>query len=69
VVQSDLLDVDEAANLLHLKPATVRAWIYLRKITFVRLGRRVYLRRCDVAKLIEKNVVYPSRSSRIGGTV
>ena len=54
---SDLLDVEEAAAFLHVKAATIRAWVLKSKIDYVKLGRRVFLRKPDLDKLIEKNVV------------
>jgi excisionase family DNA binding protein len=54
----DLLRINEAAALLNLKPATVRAWIQQRKIGYVKLsGRAVRLRRADVEKIISQGFV------------
>ena len=54
----DLLRVNEAAVLLNIKPATMRAWIQRRKISFVRLSARaVRLRRADVEKIISQGLV------------
>jgi excisionase family DNA binding protein len=52
-----LLDVEEAAAFLHIKPATVRSWILKKRVTFVRLGRRVFLRRSDLVDLVDRAVV------------
>jgi excisionase family DNA binding protein len=54
---SDLLDVEEAAAFLHIKTCTVRDWVYKQKIAYVKLGRRVFLRREDLQALIDRNVV------------
>jgi excisionase family DNA binding protein len=56
-MDSDLLAIEESAEFLHIKPSTVRAWILSRKIPFVKLGRRVFLRKSDLEKLIENSVV------------
>lgn len=56
---SDLLTVNEAAVLLHLRPSTVRSWILKRTITHVKLGARVFLRRSDLEALIAESVVPP----------
>jgi excisionase family DNA binding protein len=54
----DLLRVNEAAALLNVKPATIRAWIMRRKITFVRLSlRAVRVRRADIEKIISQGLV------------
>jgi excisionase family DNA binding protein len=52
-----LLDVEQAANFLHIKPATVRSWILKNRVTFVRLGRRVFLRHEDLVALVAASVV------------
>jgi excisionase family DNA binding protein len=35
---------------------TLRAWIYQRRIPYVKLGRRVFLRREDLEELVNKNL-------------
>ena len=35
-----LLRVEEAAEVLNVKPSTVRAWLLRRKLPFVRIGLR-----------------------------
>jgi excisionase family DNA binding protein len=56
---SDLLDVEEAAAFLHVKTCTVRDWVLKKKIAYIKLGRRVFLRRPDLEKLIADSVVPP----------
>jgi excisionase family DNA binding protein len=58
--QSDLLNVREAADRLHLKASTIRSWIHKRRIPFVRLGRRVFVRRSDVDQLITDSIIAPT---------
>jgi len=55
--ETQLLDVGETAKLLHLQESTVRSWILKKRITFVRLGRRVFIRRTDAESLINSSVV------------
>ena len=57
----ELLTIPEAAALLRLKPSTVRAWLLKRRIAYVKLGRRVFLRRADVEELIAQSVVPAGR--------
>ncbi len=59
VTQStDLLRVNEAAAVLGLKPATVRAWLLQRKLPCVRLSARaVRLKRADLEKIISAGYV------------
>jgi excisionase family DNA binding protein len=56
--QRQLLDVAETAEMLRLKESTIRSWILKRRIPFVRMGRRVFVRRADAQRLID-SVVMP----------
>jgi len=56
-MSNELLSVDESASLLKLKSSTIRDWILNRQIPFVKLGRRVFLRRADLETLIANSVV------------
>lgn len=53
----ELLNLREGAKELKLSIHTLRAWIYQKRIPFVRLGRRVLLRREDLENFVNKNVV------------
>jgi len=53
----NLLTVVEAAAVLGIKEATVRAWILRRKITYVKLGRVVRIPAKELRLLIERAVV------------
>jgi excisionase family DNA binding protein len=55
--ETDLLTLTEAAPLLRLKVSTLRAWIFRRKLPYVKLGARVLLRRADVDALITASIV------------
>ena len=53
-----LLRVPEAAALLNVKPATVRAWLLQRKLPCVRLSvRAIRLKRADIEKIISDGFV------------
>lgn len=58
---SNLVNLTEAAEMLRLKPSTLRAWVLRRKIPFVKLGRRVLFRRSDIEALIAVSVI-PARA-------
>lgn len=64
--------VPEAAEFLRLKPNTIRAWILRRRISFVKLGGRVCIRRTDLERLIRDRVVLAEANSqdafKTGGT-
>jgi excisionase family DNA binding protein len=53
----DLLSLVEGAKELNLSIHTLRAWTYQKKIPFVRLGRRILLRREDLENLVKKNLI------------
>jgi excisionase family DNA binding protein len=57
---ASLLDVEEAAGFCHVKTSTMRSWILHNKVTYVKLGRRVFLRKSDLDMLIAGSVV-PAR--------
>lgn len=61
---SDLLDIEEAARFLHVKTCTVRSWVLKKKIAYVKLGRRVFLRKADLDSLINDSVVPAKERSR-----
>jgi excisionase family DNA binding protein len=47
----------EGAEHLRLSIYTIRAWVFQKRIPFVRLGRRVFLRREDLEAFVNRNVV------------
>jgi excisionase family DNA binding protein len=68
-MSSDLLDVEEGAIYLHVKGSTMRAWILKGQVPYVKLGRRVFLRRQDLDKLIDKSVVPARREGAVEAAV
>jgi excisionase family DNA binding protein len=62
---SELLDVEEGAIYLHVKSSTMRAWILKGQIPYVKLGRRVFLRRLDLDRLIHNSLVPAREAARI----
>lgn len=61
-----LLRVEEAAEVLNVKPSTVRAWLLRRKLPFVRIGlRAVRIPRDAVERLIAEGTI-PAREPRNG---
>jgi excisionase family DNA binding protein len=52
-----LLTIAEASAILRLKPSTLRAWVLRRRISYVKVGRLVRLRRADVEALIVSSLV------------
>lgn len=60
---NELLDVEEAAQFLHVKPCTVRSWVLKKQITYVKMGRRVLFRRSDLEARIADRVVLAARTN------
>lgn len=58
-----LLSVACVAAVLGMSEATVRSWILYRRIEFVRVGRRVLVRRETLDKLIQNSTV-PAEKGR-----
>jgi excisionase family DNA binding protein len=54
---AELLDLKESAKELKLSIHTLRAWTYQKRIPFVRLGRRILLRREDLEALVNEHLV------------
>jgi excisionase family DNA binding protein len=52
-----LLNVAQAAEKLSISPHTIRAWIFQKKLPYVRLGRRIGLRPEDIDSFIERNLI------------
>lgn len=52
-----LLRIPEAARVLGIKEKTLRDWVWRRKVTFIKVGKRVAFRPSDIREFIEKNVV------------
>ena len=58
-----LLTVEELAAKLRVSLKTVRSWIYIRKISHTRLGRRVYFSLDAVEEMLSRNAVAALRNS------
>lgn len=56
-----LLNVQEAADQLGIKPSTVRAWLLRRKLPCVHVGRAVRVPADAVAEFIKRNTI-PARA-------
>ncbi len=55
-----LLSVGEAATYLKIAVWTLRHWVSDRKIPFVKLGKLVRFRQCDLDAYISKHIVRSS---------
>jgi excisionase family DNA binding protein len=52
-----LLTILQAAELLGLQPATLRFWVWTRKIPYVKVGRAVRISEAAIEQLIERGTV------------
>jgi excisionase family DNA binding protein len=63
-VEQRLLRVEEAADLLAVKPSTVRAWLLRRRIGKVRIGlRAVRVPAREIERIISEGTI-PARERR-----
>lgn len=60
---TQLLTVQQAAELLGLKVATIRAWLLRRKLPRVNCGRAVRIPSEAISEFIERNTI-PAKESR-----
>jgi excisionase family DNA binding protein len=50
-----LLTVVEGAQFLSISVSTLYGWVYQRRIPFVKIGRALRFRRCDLEKFVLTN--------------
>jgi excisionase family DNA binding protein len=56
-----LLTISQAAERLGLKPATVRFWVWARKIAYVKVGRSVRISEGVIEEIIARGTVPEAR--------
>lgn len=62
---SNLVNIDEAAAYLSLKPATLRSWVLRRKIPYVKVnGKAVRIRLSDLDTIIQEGSVPVRQTTR-----
>jgi excisionase family DNA binding protein len=57
MTMADLVSLKEGAEELKISIYTLRSWVYQRRIRFVRLGRRVLIRREDIEDFVKRHLV------------
>jgi excisionase family DNA binding protein len=67
--EQQLMNVSETAQMLRLKESTVRSWILQKRIRYVKVGRRVFVRQSDVEDYINSCVVYPDAETIKPGSI
>ena len=64
-VRSRLLAVEQAAERLGVKPATIRSWILKReKLEIVKVGRLVRITEESIDRFIDDNTIPPRRDRK-----
>ena len=56
---NELLRVEDVAEKLGISLRTVRSWIYLKKVPFTRIGRRVYFAVTAIEEILQRNAIQP----------
>ena len=59
-----LYSFEDAAFITGIKVPTWRAWVRERKISVVRLGRRIKIRESDLQQLIDSSVIPAAEEHR-----
>jgi excisionase family DNA binding protein len=60
---SKLLNVEEFADAVGLSPKTVRQWVWMRRVPYVRVGRAIRFRPETVKEIIDRGTI-PALESR-----
>jgi excisionase family DNA binding protein len=55
IPDNSLLTVGEGAQFLSISVSTLYGWVYQRRIPFVKIGRALRFRRCDLENFILTN--------------
>jgi excisionase family DNA binding protein len=58
-----VVSITEAARLVSLRPSTIRSYVATRRITFVRIGRRVLIPKEGIEDLIRRGLHVASERS------
>jgi excisionase family DNA binding protein len=58
-----LLNISEAAEFLGISKCTLRGWSSKRRISFVRVGRRVLFDAAALIRFVQANTVEPRRGA------
>ena len=52
-----LLAIPEAAERFGFKPKTIQRWVFLRKITYVRIGHSIRIPESEISRVIEEGTI------------
>ena len=54
---SKLLSVTEFANVVGLSPKTIRQWVWMRRVPYLRVGRAIRFRQETVEEILRRGEV------------
>ncbi len=60
----NLMNAQEVAKVLKVRKATPYAWVYRRRIPFVKVGRSLRFKESDIEELIRSGTTSASRQFR-----
>lgn len=55
----NLLNINQAAEILNLKVPTLYRWVHERKIPFVKMGNKLRFKQEEITEFIDKNSYTP----------
>jgi excisionase family DNA binding protein len=55
----DFFTVDDLAEMLHVRKATIYSWTHLRKIPYIKMGKRCLFPQDEIAEWIKAKRVPP----------
>ena len=55
-----LMETKEAAQFLGCAPGTLRNWVSEKRVPFIKVGRLVRFRRCDLTQWLDANLYMPA---------
>jgi excisionase family DNA binding protein len=67
LLESGLLNVQDAANYLAVSKSTLYGWVWQRRIAFVKVGRALRFDKADLEKFIRVNRTEARFSVRFSG--
>jgi excisionase family DNA binding protein len=60
----DNLTVDQAARALGLRPATVRAWIWRRRLAYYKIGGAVRIPMSEIHRILDESLIPAQQEGR-----
>jgi excisionase family DNA binding protein len=58
IKEPELMNIDDVARLLDLKKSTLYGLVFQRNIPFIKRGKKLYFKRSEILKWLEKDRIY-----------